>query len=116
ELHVVGPRLTHLLDLLEDFSLSILDDLVGDLLVAEDHQFANGAFAGPKLIADDEDALGDGWRAGDRLDDRELAAFDALGDGDLAFAREQRDRAHLAEVHADRVVGLVESARGEIEL
>jgi hypothetical protein len=65
ELHVVGARLADLFDLLEDFGLSILDDLVGDLLVAEDHQFADRSFAGAKLIADDEDALGNGRRAGD---------------------------------------------------
>ena len=55
-------------------------------------------------------------RARDRLDDRELAALDAPRDLDLAFAREQRHRAHLAQVHADRVVGLVERARREVEL
>ena len=63
-----------------------------------------------------EDALGDGRRAGDRLDDRELAALDALGDRHFALAREQRHGAHLAQVHADRVVGLVERARREVEL
>ena len=35
------------------------------------------------------------------------AGLDALGDGDLALAREQLDRAHLAEIHADRIVGAV---------
>jgi hypothetical protein len=34
----------------------------------------------------------------------------------FALAREQRDGAHLAQVHAHRIVGLVECARGEIEL
>ena len=55
-------------------------------------------------------------RARDRLDDGELAALDALGDLDFALAREQRDGAHLAQVHADRIVGLVERARREVEL
>ena len=45
-----------------------------------------------------------------------LAALDALGDLDLALAREQGHRAHLAQVHAHGVVGLVEGARGEVEL
>ena len=61
-------------------------------------------------------ARGDGRRARDRLDDGELAALDALGDLDFAFAREQRDRAHLAQVHADGVVGLVERAGRQVEL
>ena len=116
ELDVVAARLADFLDLPEDVDLAILDHLVGDLLVAEDHELADGALAGAQLIADHEDALGNGRRAGDRLDDRELAALDALGDGDLALAGEQRHRAHLAEVHADGVVGLVERARREIEL
>ncbi len=33
----------------------------------------------------------------------------------FALAREERHGAHLAQIHADRVVGLVEGARGEIE-
>ena len=116
QLHVVGARLADGLDLLEHFDGALLDHLVGDFLVAEDHQLADGALAGAQLVAHDQDALGDGRRAGDRLDDRELAALDALGDRDFAFAREQRHGAHLAQVHADRVVGLVERARREIEL
>ena len=60
--------------------------------------------------------LRDERRARDRLDDGELAALDAPRDLDFALAREQRHGAHLAQVHADRIVGLVERARREIEL
>ena len=42
---------------------------------------------------------------------RSLASFHALGDFDLAFAGEQRDRAHLAQVHAHGIVGLVAGIR-----
>ncbi len=41
-------------------------------------------------------------------DHRVAAGLDALGDGDLALAGEQFHRAHLAQVHADRVVGAVD--------
>ena len=41
-------------------------------------------------------------------DHRVAAGLDALGDGDLALAGEQFDRAHLAQVHAHRVVGAVD--------
>ncbi len=34
----------------------------------------------------------------------------------FAFAREQRHRAHLAQVHANRIVGLVQRTRRQIEL
>ena len=40
-------------------------------------------------------------------DHRLAAGLDALGDGDLALARQELDRAHLAQVHADRIVGAV---------
>src|SRR6185312_2711667 len=33
------------------------------------------------------------------------AGLDALGDGDLALAREQFDRTHFTQIHADRIVG-----------
>ena len=62
------------------------------------------------------DRAGDRRRPRNRLDDGQLAALDALGDLDFAFAGQQRDGAHLAEVHPDRVVGLVERAGRQIEL
>jgi hypothetical protein len=43
-------------------------------------------------------------------------AIDAPGDFDFALARQQRHRAHLAQVHADRIVGLVERAGSEVQL
>ena len=100
----------------EHLAGALFDALVGDLLVVEDHQLADGALAGAQLLAHVDDGARDGRRARDRLDDGQLAALDALGDLDLALAREQRHGAHLAQVHADGVVGLVERAGGEIEL
>ncbi len=48
----------------------------------------------------------DGHRAfADAADHHLAAGFDALGDGDFALARQQLDRAHLAQIHAHRVVG-----------
>ncbi len=43
-----------------------------------------------------------------RLEHGVAAGLDPLGDLDLALAREQLDRAHLAQVHAHRVVGAAE--------
>jgi hypothetical protein len=58
-----------------------------------------------ELVAPDDDGL-EGERALAQPGDHRLAAgLDALGDGDLAFAREQLARAHLAQIHAHRVVG-----------
>ena len=103
-------------DLLQDFLGALVHPLVGDLVVLEDDELADGARAGLQLIAHRDDHLGDGGRARDRLDDRELAALDAARDLDFAFAGEQRNGAHLAQVHADGVVGLVERAGREVEL
>ena len=49
------------------------------------------------------------------LSTRSLSALDALGDFNFAFAREQRHGSHLAQVHADGIVGFFESAGGEVE-
>ena len=38
-------------------------------------------------------------------DHRLAAGLDALGDGDFALARQELDRAHLAQIHAHRIVG-----------
>ena len=55
--------------------------------------------------------LGDRGRAGgDGLGGLAHAVLDALGEVDLALAREQLDRAHLAHVHAHRVGGAAEFA------
>ena len=58
-----------------------------------------------ELVAPDDDGL-EGQRAFAQPGDHRLAAgLDALGDGDLALARQQLDRAHLAQVHAHGIVG-----------
>ena len=62
-----------------------------------------------------DDLANDDGRARDGLHDAHLAALDALGDFDFAFAGEQGDGAHLAQVHADGVVGLLEGAGREVE-
>ncbi len=105
-----------LIDLLQELALPRRDLLVGDLFLVEDDQLAHGALAALELLAHLDDFLRDLRRARDRLDDRELALLDALRDRHLALAGEQRHRAHLAQVHADRVVGLVERARREVEV
>ena len=64
-------------------------------------------FAFVELVAPDDDGL-EGQRALAQARDHRLAAgLDALGDGDFALARQQLDRAHLAQIHAHRIVGAV---------
>ena len=60
-----------------------------------------------QFVAPDDDRL-EGQRAFAQPRDHGLAAgLDALGDGDLALARQKLDRAHLAKIHAHRIVGAV---------
>ena len=92
------------------------EDLFGELLFVEDHDFLDVADAAAEVFAEGDDLADDDGRAGDGLHDADLAALDALGDLDFALAGEQGDGAHLAQVHADGVVGLLEGAGGEVEL
>ena len=48
--------------------------------------------------------------------DPEYVGFDPFRDRDFAFAREQWDHAHFAQVESNRIVCLFKRARGEIEL
>ena len=58
-----------------------------------------------QLVAPDDDGL-EGERGFAKARNHRLAAgFDALGNGDFAFARKQFDRAHLAQIHAHGIVG-----------
>ena len=74
--------------------------------VAQEH------FSFVELVAPDDDGL-EGERAFAEARDHRLAAgLDALGDGDLALAGEQLHRAHLAQIHAHRVVGALRRLAG----
>ena len=68
------------------------------------------------LLAHGDDFLDHQRRAGERFQNRVLAALDAARDFDFAFAREQRNRAHLAQVHADGIVDLFAEAGGQFEI
>src|SRR5216683_1874932 len=91
-------------------------DLFGELFLVEGDDFLDVADSALEVFAEAHDLADDDRRAGDGLHDAELAALDAFGDLNLALAGEQGHRAHLAEVHADGVVGLLERAGGEVEL
>ena len=60
-----------------------------------------------EFVAPDGQRL-EGQRAFAQRADHQLASrLDALGDGDFALARQKLDRAHLAQVHANRIVGAI---------
>jgi hypothetical protein len=93
-----------------------LHHLFGELLFVEDHHFLDVAHAALQVLAQatiSRITMGEREMA---LSTRSLAALDALGDLHLALARQQRHRAHLAQVHAHRVVGLFQRSRRQVEL
>ena len=101
---VVDARLLGLLGALDHRRLLGLGAGIGRLeiddLAQQDLRFV-------ELVAPDDDGL-EGQRALAEARDHRLAAgLDALGDGDFALARQQLDRAHLAQIHAHRIVGAV---------
>ena len=91
------------------------DFFFGKFFVVELNDFLDRARAIAQIFADLQKFLQDQRSARDRFQHEQLAALDALGDGYFAFAREQRNGAHFAQVHANGVVGFFERAGSEIE-
>src|SRR6185312_2275824 len=103
---VLAVQAAHLVDELDDaVGVPLLVEL-GVFLVDVADDLLDADLGLLELVAELEDLLDGDRRVEHDLQHAPLAFLDALGDLDLAFAREQRDRAHLAQVHAHRVVGL----------
>ena len=88
----------------------------GELLVVEDHNFFDVAHAALQVLAQRHDLANHDGRTRDGLEHAHLAALDALGDLHLALAGEQRHGAHLAQVHAHRVIGFFQRPRRQVQL
>ena len=86
------------------FRLLVLVGSVDELV--DDARVAAGVLEQLQDLLEDDRVVGEG------LVDLGLALLDALGDADLALAVEQLDRAHLAQVHAHGVVGLLDGLAG----
>ena len=102
-------------DLSGEFLQTVLQDVVGDLLFVESDHFLDGADAFFEVVAHREQFVNHDRRARKRLEHAQLSPLNALGDFHFAFARKQRNRPHLAQIHADRVVGFFQGAGGEVE-
>ena len=87
----------------------------GDLLLVEEYDFFDRAHAALQVFADGDDFADHDRRTRHRLEHAQLATLDALGDFNFAFAGKQRNGAHLAQVHADGIVGFFQRARREVE-
>ncbi len=93
-----------------------LHHFLGELFLVEDHHFFHVAHAALQVFAQRRNLADHDGRARNRLEHAHLAALDALGDLHFAFARKQRHGAHLAQIHAHRVIGLLQRSRRQIQL
>src|SRR5581483_4471799 len=85
-------------------------------VVIEGDDLLDGALTLLQFFPDFVQFLDHDCRTGQRLQDFELPALDALGDGYLALPSEQGHGSHFAQVHAYRVVCLVERSRRQVQL
>ncbi len=96
---------------------AVVESLLDDRLVSSS---SSGALTSSSTMRESRPAFSRSFRissstigiVGEGLVDLRLALLDAFGDADLALAVEQLDRAHLAQVHAHRVVGLLDGVAG----
>ena len=107
--------LVQLVDAAGDIFQPVKQHLFGDFFVIEENDFLDGANSAFQVLADGDDLANHDWRTRQRLQNPKLSALDALGDFDFAFTRKQRNRSHLAQIHADRIVGLLHRARREVQ-
>ena len=108
-------RLGQVVDLSGEFLQTVLQNFVGDLFLVEGDHFLDGADALFEVFAHRQQFVDDDRRARKRLQNAQLSALNALGDFNFAFAGKQRNRSHLAQIHADGIVGFFQSTGGEVE-
>ena len=72
---------------------------------------AQQCFGFREFVAPHDDRLEGERTFAEARDHRFAAGLDALGDRDFAFAREQFDRTHFAQIHAHRIVGALARLR-----
>src|SRR5438874_10257629 len=108
--------LAQTLDAVDGVFEALGHDLFRDLFLIEDHDLLDAAHAALQVFAQRQNLADNDRRARNGLEHAQLPALDAFGDLHFTFAGEQRHRAHLAHIHAHRVVGFFQLARGEIEL
>ena len=88
---------------------------LGELFLVDVDNLLDGDVVTAQLLAQLTESLDGEVRAEDGGRDLVLAFFDALGERDLALAREERDAPHLAQVEAYRVLGAPDRARREVD-
>ena len=107
----VGPGGPDRLDLHARLSGSSLEPGGGQLPVAMGDEPPNEALVLPQRVAQSTDLLHEAGGVRDRPHHRPVATFDPLRQGDFFVARQERNPAHLSEIHSHDVTGGVGPAR-----
>src|ERR1017187_1590386 len=105
-------QLVERVDLGEKFFQAVVDNLFRDLLFVERHQLFNRADALFEVLAQGEKFTNYDRRARQRLQNAVLPPLYSLSDVNFAFAGKQGNSPHLAQIHADGVIGFFQSAGG----
>src|SRR5262249_13079677 len=100
---------------LEGFSEFFFDLLVRQFFVAELENVFDDAWVPLQLFPKSNDVAHDHRRAGERLQNCELTAFDSFGDLDFTVTSKKGTVAHFPEVHTNGVVRLFESSGCKVE-
>src|SRR5579871_1140905 len=95
-----------------EFLPLLLYHLIGHERIGDLNQIARAKRVVLEIRAHGDDLLDYHRGARERLDHGVLTTFNAARDLDFALAGEQRNRAHLAQVHAHRVVDLLTTPAG----
>src|SRR5262249_57334520 len=88
---------------------------LGELFLVDIHDFLDRDVVPSELLAELTEALECEVGAQNRCGDLVLTFLDALGQRDLALAREERDTSHLAEVEPDGVLRATDRTRCEVD-
>jgi hypothetical protein len=108
---LIGDRVAQFLHLLAQARQHLHVALAALDLLVENHAIEALAAVG-QLVGQIQVRLGDEAEAVDQPLHHRLGFFDALRDFDFLLAREQRDLAHLLQIHAHRVVEDIELRLG----
>ncbi len=102
-------------DAADSYPNARLQNFFGDLFFIENHHFLDVADATLEVLAQGDNLANDDGRTGNGLEYPQLPALNALGNLNFAFSGQQWNSAHLAQVHADGVIGFLECARCKVE-
>src|SRR5262249_42466767 len=107
--------LVHLVDAVRSRLDARLNDLVSDFFLIENHYFFDRTNAALQILADSQHFIDNDRRTRNRLQNAKLSALDSLRNLNFTFTGKQGNGSHLAQIHADGIVGFFQSAGSKVE-